>query len=210
VPENEPLKNVRDVEGVVVTDGLRNEVGVPDTQALGVKLEVKVCRLDTVGESVSLRVEEDVWESWDVAHNSLGLKSCKAPAFSDEARKGWVHLVSGCPACATLHSSGTSKRSPAAAVPSIAFMASGAPPDSPKSPAAAASAPSIFVGGPAQRSFRAPASVSPAGALGYSYGSLSLDKRLFKASLFDMYAGGCSEVEAAQVAAQVTPQTKAP
>ena len=55
------------------------------------------------------------------------------------------------------------------------------------------------MGGPGQRSFRAPASVSPAGTLGYSYGSLSLDKRLFKASLFDMYAGGCSEVEAAQV-----------
>ena len=41
MPENEPLKKVRDVEGVVVTDGLRNEDRVPDPQALLVSLEVE-------------------------------------------------------------------------------------------------------------------------------------------------------------------------
>ena len=60
MPENEALKKVRDVEGVVVTDGLRNEVRVPDPQALLVSLDVEECKPDTVEECVPLRMEEDV------------------------------------------------------------------------------------------------------------------------------------------------------
>ena len=50
-------------EGVVVMDAVNEGVVVPDPQALKVPLEVEDFRPDTVGESVPLGVEEDVWDS---------------------------------------------------------------------------------------------------------------------------------------------------
>jgi hypothetical protein len=49
--------------GVVVTDGLKDTVTVPDPQALVEPLEVSESETDTVGESVPLKVEEDVWDT---------------------------------------------------------------------------------------------------------------------------------------------------
>ena len=48
---------------VEVMDELRDEVKVPDPQSLVVTLEVKEGDPDKVGDSVPLKVEEDVWDT---------------------------------------------------------------------------------------------------------------------------------------------------
>ena len=50
-------------EGVVVTDGVKEGVRVPDPQALMEPLVEVESEPDTVGESVPLKVEEDVWDT---------------------------------------------------------------------------------------------------------------------------------------------------
>ena len=56
VKEGEP-------DTVVVKDEVKDEVRVPDSQPLVVTLEVKEGDPDKVGDSVPLKVEEDVWDT---------------------------------------------------------------------------------------------------------------------------------------------------
>ena len=54
--------------GVVVTEGLKDTVRVLDPQALEEPLEVDDSETDTEGESVPLKVEEDVWDTDVLMH----------------------------------------------------------------------------------------------------------------------------------------------